>query len=746
MSAIKVLLVHSWNPFICFSFVFQETDFVCFETGYDKFNNYDVDMLLSSSLEVNDDGENKGLYDQSQVAEDVQEETQAPADEAAGNEEQMEHHDNPEDLMSDDQSASKPEPPPDVETESASVSEVEFDLTADPEERPEEDAQLMQEPIVESLPEEVESENNETKDGATPSEEEATAESHISEKTPVTISEAAQIPKLKTKLGTTFDAAVTDEETTKNVTPFEEEEIDVEEKPPEDAADFTLPGETPLLSLSQEALTTRAYEDLRQQASSPAAPEDENENPEDKNLWNTFGDADFSVVTGGERTADYLSSDEEEDGEEKTALKITQSFEETPEDETLMSELANESEITEAVLDEPPPISIPNDEKETDDDSEKPSVDHTDEDDGDVTGPEEAREETSKPTGTITRLMDLQFLDSSAIPEPQNSDFNSAEEPGERKQEEEVFKDHDVRDKNANQESSNGVIDHSEDVVDEEADNKTDIDGEMDDSEVHPYPFTEEVDSDRPDEKLSENYVPEVLPDHQDDHLESNESQSKLPVEPPQVTEEPLPEELEDTADEEQEETKHLLEDENALSFSHSNITASEELSPEVPPPSLSTPEPEYSDSVMRLTLLRDHFTEEKMEQVQKLLGLKNLFKLEAMFSDLDTELQATRTHTGTTQDIENALEGILETSENTILDEIERMLDSQETKPNYDQDPDSSNIDEETEILDDFQELAFSLRQKYSTASDSTPLARELNNIQGWTVSFFGVDSCLNN
>lgn len=687
------------------------------------------------SLEGNDDGENKGLYDQSQVAEDVQEETQAPADEAAGNEEQTEHHDNPEDLMSDDQSASKPEPPPDVETESASVSEVEFELTADPEERPEEDAQLMQETIVELLPEEVESENSETKDGSTPSEEEATAELLISEKAPVTISEAAQIPKLKTKLGTTFDAAVTDEETTKNVTPFEEEEIDVEEKPPEDDADFTLPGETPLLSLSQEALTTREYEDLRQQASSPSAPEDENENPEDKNLWSTFGDA------GGEGAADYLSSDEEEDVEEKTASKITQRFEETPEEETLMSEPSNKSENTETVLDEPPPISMPNDEKETEDDSEKPSMDHTDEDDGDVTGPEEAREETSKPTGTNTRLMNLQFLDSSAITEPQNSDLNSAEEPGERKQEEEVFKDHDVRDKNANQESSNGVIDHSEDVVDEEVDNKTDIDGEMDDSEVHPYPFTEEVDLDRPNEKLSENFVPE------DDHLESNESQSKLPVEPPQVTEEPLPEELEDTADEEQEETEHLLEDENALSFSHSNITDSEELSPEVPPPSLSTSEPEYSDSVMRLTLLRDHFTEEKMEQVQKLLGLKNLFRLEAMFSALDTELQTTRrTHTGTTQDIENALEDILEISENTILDNIERMLDSQETKPNYDQNPDSSNIDEETEILDDFQELAFSLRQKYSTASDSTPLARQLDTLQGWTVSCVGADRCLNN
>lgn len=97
---------------------------------------------------------------------------------------------------------------------------------------------------------------------------------------------------------------------------------------------------------------------------------------------------------------------------------------------------------------------------------------------------------------------------------------------------------------------------------------------------------------------------------------------------------------------------------------------------------------------------------------------------------DLDIEFQATRqSQTGTTEDIENALEGILEASENTILDEIEKMLDSRDTKHDYDHHMDPSNLDEETEILDDFQELAFSLRQKYSTASDSTPLALELSS-----------------
>lgn len=731
---IKTVTSHSWNPLICFAcLIFQETDFVCFETGYDKFNNYDVDVLLSSSLKGNSDDEMKGVPDQRRVTE----ETQPATDEVAGNEEQREHRDNPEDLMRDDPSASEPEPRPDGETDPASVSKVEFELASEPEERPEGDAHEMQETIVGSFPEEDKSENNESKDGSMTSEEETVAELHSSEKEPVTISEAAQVPELKTTFGTTFDAVATDEETTTNVTPYEEEEREFEEKPPEDDADFTLPGETPLLSLSQEAFTTPASEDLRQQESPPAAPEDEK-----KNLWGTFGDAVFSVVTGGERTAQYLSSDEEEDDEEeeeKTALKITQSFEETPEDETLTSELPNEPETIEAVHEEPPPSPLPNDEKETDD-SEKLSEDPTDEDDGDGTGPEEGREETSKPTGKSTRLMDLLLQDSTAVPERQDLDLNSAEEPTEQKQEEEV--DPDVHDRNSNQESRNGVIDPPEAVVDEEKDNKMDIDQEMDNREVHLYPSTEDVDADSPDVKLSENFVSEVLPDQSHDHFEKNESQSELPVEPPQGTEERLSDELAGAADEEEEEIQHLLEDENALSSFQSNVTDSEGLSVEVPPPSFSSPEPEYSDSVMRLTLLRDHFTEEKMVQIQKLLGLKNLFKVEAMFSDLDTELQATRrTHTGATQDIESALEGILEISENTILDEIERMLDSRETKPSDDQNLDSSNVDEETEILDDFQDLAFSLRQKYSTASDSAPLARELDIVQGWTVSCVGVD-----
>lgn len=696
-------------------------------------------MLLSSSLGGSDGGENKGISDQSQVVEDAQEETQPSADEAAEREEQPERHDNPEDLMMDDPSASEPEPILDMDTDSASVSRVEFEPAADTEEGPEEEEEprMIQETIEDSQPEEVEWENVETKGGSAASEEEDTAELHVLEREPVTNSEAARIPDLKTTFGTTFEAVATDEETTRNVTPYEEEEEEGEfDKNPEDAADFILPGETPLLSFSQEALSSPPSEDLRQQEGPPAAPEHEEENPENKNLWSSLGDAVFSVVTGGERTPHDLSSDEEgdEEEEEKPALKIARSFEEMPEDENLASELPAPGNV-EAVLEEPPPGTLPNDDKETDRDSKRPSADRTEEDDGDVTKPEEPWEDTSKPEGTRTSTMDLLLQDSSAIPESPESDLKAVDEPGEEG--DEVFKDPDVPDKTANLESSSGGMDHAKAAFDEEAGNKTDMDEEMVHGGASQYPFAEQEDPDNPDVELGNIFVPDQ------NLLESNESQLEVRVGVPPITEEILPEEVDYTKQEE--ETEQLLEDENALLLSHSNSTDFEEPSEETPPPSFSSPEPEYSDSVLRLTLLRDHFTEEKMQQMQKLLGLKNLFKVEAMFSDLDTELQATRrTHTGATQDIENALEGILETSENTILDEIERMLDGQDTKPNYHQDQDlnPSSTDEETEILDDFQELAFTLRQKYSTASDSTPLARKLDVVPGWAVSYVALDN----
>ncbi|KAI4899155.1 hypothetical protein NFI96_013241, partial [Prochilodus magdalenae] len=141
---------------------------------------------------------------------------------------------------------------------------------------------------------------------------------------------------------------------------------------------------------------------------------------------------------------------------------------------------------------------------------------------------------------------------------------------------------------------------------------------------------------------------------------------------------------------------------------------------------SITSKEPEYSDSVLRLTLLRDHFKDNEMERIQKYFDLKDLFKIEAMFSELEHELKSAReAKSETSDDIERTLESILEVSENSILDEIEKMLDAREQK-NLGQQTDPALFDEEAAILDDFQELAFYLRQKYSAVSDSVPLVGE--------------------
>ncbi|XP_044025981.1 transport and Golgi organization protein 1 homolog isoform X2 [Siniperca chuatsi] len=804
----------------------EETDFVCFDTGYDKFDNYDIDLLLGSSLEEDKSG-NKGTSDQIQVAEGTQKETQPSADEATDSEKQTEHHNNSDD-RSEERSETKDAPTKSEvesvakddfvsENEPVSISEgvqipelkttlgTTFDaVTSDDEitkkvtpyeeeetdyveNPPEDDIDGKEETPLLSFSEETVSTpasdslkisegvqipelkttlgttfdavtaDDEITKKVTPYEEEETdyvenpPEDDIDgkEETPLLsfseetvstpasdslkISEGVQIPELKTTLGTTFDAVTSDDEITKKVTPYEEEETDYVENPPEDDIDGK--EETPLLSFSEETVSIPASDSLKKHESPPTTHDVKPETAEEKNMWTSIGDAVFSVVTGGEKMSqDFSSEEDDEDEEEETASEAPQSFEEAKKDvkEPVSIELAKESENIEP---------LQTDTKETDSDSMKHLFDHGDDDDGDMIGPEQPWEETLKPTDepihhqteASTILLDpVSQDDTSAVPEAQKSDLKTTVEPFEHKEEEEeVSKDSEVNNSNAGVQDSSVAMEHNEDLDNELAENKVVSDQELasTETETHQDKSTQEMQSQNSDVKDDEKTVDDSLPNQIHDHLmtdlESNNSQPELSVEEPEIHEELLTEVWEDT--EREEEKEGLLEDENALSSSQSDDTDSDKPAPETTLPTASTSEPQYSDSVLRLTLLRDHFTEESMERIQRLLGLKNLFKAEAMFSDLDTELQATRlSSTGTMQDIENALEGILEASENTILDEIEKMLDSQGTKHNYDQHTDTSSVDEETEILDDFQELAFSLRQKYSTASDSTPLATE--------------------
>uniref|UniRef100_W5NI20 Transport and Golgi organization protein 1 homolog n=1 Tax=Lepisosteus oculatus TaxID=7918 RepID=W5NI20_LEPOC len=133
--------------------------------------------------------------------------------------------------------------------------------------------------------------------------------------------------------------------------------------------------------------------------------------------------------------------------------------------------------------------------------------------------------------------------------------------------------------------------------------------------------------------------------------------------------------------------------------------------------------EKEHGDSITEITLLKGYFDEKRMERISKFLSPQHILRVEAMFNYLDQELKKARQTFETIEDIEKALDSTLESSETRILDEIERMLDARELKNAEFIQMDGNMLDEEAAVLDDFQELAFQVRQKYSAVSDSTPL-----------------------
>lgn len=112
---------------------------------------------------------------------------------------------------------------------------------------------------------------------------------------------------------------------------------------------------------------------------------------------------------------------------------------------------------------------------------------------------------------------------------------------------------------------------------------------------------------------------------------------------------------------------------------------------------------------------------------MQKYFGLKNLFKIEAMFSDLDLEMKSARELKTDTEEIERTLDQIMESSENSVLDATEDMFNERERRAQeHGRQKEPEMYDFEAAILDAFQEIIFSLRQKYSAASDSVPLLEE--------------------
>ncbi|XP_040408834.1 transport and Golgi organization protein 1 homolog isoform X3 [Cygnus olor] len=132
----------------------------------------------------------------------------------------------------------------------------------------------------------------------------------------------------------------------------------------------------------------------------------------------------------------------------------------------------------------------------------------------------------------------------------------------------------------------------------------------------------------------------------------------------------------------------------------------------------------EYSESVKRLTIIRDFLDEKRVIRLQKYLGLQHVVRIEAMFYDMKVEMELARKASNNNEDIEKALDQILEFSESNIMDVVGKVLDSRVAENKEEVVKEMDLYDEESALMDDIQELMYSLRSKYSSASESVPLA----------------------
>ncbi|XP_039197580.1 transport and Golgi organization protein 1 homolog isoform X3 [Crotalus tigris] len=133
--------------------------------------------------------------------------------------------------------------------------------------------------------------------------------------------------------------------------------------------------------------------------------------------------------------------------------------------------------------------------------------------------------------------------------------------------------------------------------------------------------------------------------------------------------------------------------------------------------------EPEYSESVTQLLIMKEFLDEKRIARLKKYLGQQHLFKIEHLFHDMELELMLAQKHSDNQEDTEKALDQILESSESNILDILSKILDSRELE-NKEEIKGTDSFDEEAALMDDIQELMYSLRQKYSPVSQSVPLA----------------------
>lgn len=132
----------------------------------------------------------------------------------------------------------------------------------------------------------------------------------------------------------------------------------------------------------------------------------------------------------------------------------------------------------------------------------------------------------------------------------------------------------------------------------------------------------------------------------------------------------------------------------------------------------------DFSESVKLLSITRDFLDEKRVMRLQKYLGLQHVVRIEAMFHDMKVEMELARKASQNNEDIEKALDEILEFSESSIMDVVGKVLDSRAAENKEEVVKEMDLYDEESALMDDIQELIYSLRSNYSSAGESVPLA----------------------
>ncbi|XP_061126658.1 transport and Golgi organization protein 1 homolog isoform X2 [Syngnathus typhle] len=687
----------------------EQTDFVCFDTGFDQFDNYEIDSLLGFPTVKNYD-ENEQNFDKTQVPEHTAKDTNRPEEEAM-NDGEIEADEIGRDT--DNQSASFLQL--DMEKESHEEKLPDTEVTPNDTDHGADDGMNEQITTKEIFLEDAESEKRDVHKEH--GEESLPENGHITTPT----SQEETISELKTTFGSTFDAVTIDAEATMKVTPYEQEDNEFLEDHSDQHGDTYEAKETPLLSSSED---------------DKSKPDDEKV----KVVSKLFGDGVSNEAINSEDET-FLSHEEPP---KDAAPENVHAVGDSP-DSNL--ELPTDTEEPENLVFHLGSLNSHSEDPEDHAKSENSenlvlhlgSLDSHSEDPGDHAEPENSNQiltdtpDSLDPRETVVEELSFDLEDGDAGGLANKHEETRAEELKPTNETVHTFDSvlHRVAQAELHRKLPDGHNLEKEVTEDEE----------KHDSSIVMEDDLKEVSRENKIEIRKEIIQPEK---NREVSLQKIESFSELnniaardgvlPQES-HINDEALHVKKKNTEMDENkyEEREDLFEDENALLFSQSYDADAVNASPTTCPHVTSRPELVYSDSVLRLTLLQGYYTEEKMLRFQRFLGLKNLYKVESMFSDMDTELQATHlAHSGTVQDLEEALEGIFETSENTILDEIEKILDSRHSK--YADEQRMDLIDDETQILDDFQELAFNLRQKYSAANASTTLVEEkieVNNDQ---------------